>query len=96
LGKSAESAEQSSTAAVFPERAGATSRRHALRVQEAAMSHTDETDVHKHVPMEKARAGETSGRVRIVLAVSSIVAIVVLLIVVFWFAHPGAQPPTVQ
>jgi hypothetical protein len=30
------------------------------------------------------------------LAVSSIVAIVVLLIVVFWFAHPGAQPPTVQ
>jgi hypothetical protein len=60
------------------------------------MSHTDETDVHKHVPMEKARAGETTGRVRIILAVSSIVAIAALLIVLFFFAHPGAQPPTGQ
>jgi anti-sigma-K factor RskA len=60
------------------------------------MSHTDETDVHKHVTMEKARAGETTGRVRIILAVSSIVAIVALLLVVFFFAQPGAQPPTGQ
>jgi hypothetical protein len=55
------------------------------------MSHPDETDVHKHVGMEKARAGETTGRVRIILAVSSILAIVALLIVLFAFVHPAAQ-----
>ena len=57
------------------------------------MSHTHEIDRegHEHVPMEEARAGETTGRVRIILAVSSILAIVALGIVVFAFVHPAVQ-----
>jgi hypothetical protein len=55
------------------------------------MSQTDETEVHKHVPMEKARAGETTGRIRIVLVVSSILAIVALGIVLIAYAHPAVQ-----
>jgi hypothetical protein len=58
------------------------------------MSYTQRTDQdgHEHVPMEEARAGETTGRVRIILAVSSILAIVALGIVVFAFVHPAVQP----
>jgi hypothetical protein len=39
--------------------------------------------------MQDARAGETTGRVRIVLVVSSLLAIVALGIVVYSFAHPA-------
>jgi len=55
------------------------------------MSHTHEIDSegHEHVPMEEARAGQTTGRVRIILAVSSILAIVALGFIVFAFVHPA-------
>lgn len=55
------------------------------------MSYTEPTDRegHEHVGMEKARAGETTGRVRIILVVSSILAIIALGIVVYAFAHPA-------
>jgi hypothetical protein len=61
--------------------------------QEAGMSRTHDIDSegHEHVPMEEARAGETTGRIRIVLIVSSILAIVVLGIVLFTYVHPAAQ-----
>ena len=55
------------------------------------MSQTDGTDAHNHVPMEKARAGETTGRIRIVLVVSSILAILALGIVLIAYAHPTMQ-----
>ena len=60
------------------------------------MSHTNETDVHKHVPVEKARAAEKTGRVRVILGVSFVLAIIALGIVLYFFASPGAQPPTAQ
>jgi len=56
-----------------------------------AHSHEIDSEGHVHVPMEEARAGETTGRVRIILAVSSILAIVALGIVVFAFVHPAVQ-----
>ncbi len=45
----------------------------------------------KTLTTEKARAGQMTGHVRIILAVSSILAIVALLIVLFAFVHPAAQ-----
>ena len=57
------------------------------------MSYTEPTDRegHEHVPMERARAGETTGRVRIVLVVSSILAVVALGIVLISFLQPATQ-----
>jgi hypothetical protein len=60
-------------------------------MQEAAMSQIHEPEVHKHISMEKARSGETTGRMRIVLIASSILAIVALGIVLVSFMHPAAQ-----
>jgi hypothetical protein len=58
---------------------------------EAMMSYTQPTDRkgHEHVAMEDARAGETTGRIRIVLVVSSILAIVALGIVLIAFVQPA-------
>jgi hypothetical protein len=60
------------------------------RIQEAVMSYTRPTDSegHEHVTVQEARSGEMTGRVRIILAVSSILAIVALGVVVFFFVHP--------
>ncbi|HVZ02207.1 MAG TPA: hypothetical protein VHA35_22060 [Dongiaceae bacterium] len=46
---------------------------------------------HEHVPMQEARAGETTGRIRVILVVSLILAIVAMGLVVFAFVHPAAQ-----
>ena len=64
-----------------------------LGFEEAAMSNTRETDNEGrvHVPMEGARAGETTGRVRIILVVSSVLAIVAMGLVVFAFVQPAVQ-----
>jgi len=54
------------------------------------MSRTEtDSQGHTHLPMEEARAGETTGRIRIILAVSSILAIVAMGIVIFAFVHPA-------
>jgi hypothetical protein len=55
------------------------------------MSYTHPTDSegHEHVTVREARSGEMTGRVRIILAVSSILAIIALGIVVFAFVHPA-------
>lgn len=55
-----------------------------------------QTEGHKTLPTEKARAGQETGRVRIILAVSFILAIVALGIVLFAFMQPGTQPPVAQ
>jgi hypothetical protein len=62
------------------------------------MSYTNRTDSkgREHVPVQNARAAEKTGRVRIILAVSFIVAIIAMAVIIFVFAHPGAQPPTAQ
>jgi hypothetical protein len=52
-----------------------------------------QTETHKVVPQQKARAGETSGHIRIVLIVSTILAVIALGIVVVVFSQPGSQPP---
>jgi len=52
-------------------------------------SHPTDREGHEHVPVEEARSAETTGRVRIILAVSFILAIVALGLVVFAFAHPA-------
>jgi hypothetical protein len=62
------------------------------------MSYTEPTDRkgHEHVAIEKARAGEKTGRVRIILAVSILLAVVAMAVIIIAFAHPEAQPPTAQ
>jgi heme/copper-type cytochrome/quinol oxidase subunit 4 len=58
------------------------------------MSYTEPTDKHghEHLPKQDARSGETTGRMRIVLVVSVILAIVALGVVMMTFMHPGTQP----
>jgi hypothetical protein len=58
----------------------------------ATYTRPTDSEGHEHVPMEEARAGETTGRVRIILVVSSVLAFIALMIVVFAFVHPAVQP----
>ena len=53
-------------------------------------THQTDQDGHEHVPVEEARAGQTTGRVRIILAVSSILAILALGLVLAAYVHPAA------
>jgi len=62
------------------------------------MSYTQPTDREgrEHVPVEKARAAEKTGRVRIILAVSFTVAIIAMAVIIFAFSHSGTTPPVAQ
>jgi hypothetical protein len=46
-----------------------------------------ESEAPKTISMEKARSGETSGHVRIMLVVSTVMAIVALGIILAVYAH---------
>jgi hypothetical protein len=45
------------------------------------------------LPSERARQGETTGRVRVILTVSLVLAILVFVGVALYWQHPGQRPP---